>query len=445
MDDKSFTDKIYQELVDGLKTGDLNWTHFIAKYGGSKGLLYTAIGRFFRNMEPEVRALNETQAKSGEARLQLKSLNQRIKEDDKVIKGKNQNIKGLEEKQDTLKKQSKALESNLAQKGETLERLQELERLDFGKEKLEALYTTLAEIGSKRGFKPEEAVKTFFAELKDYDAKIGFEQELQRLAAVTEAKKLEAEKWQAKAQRLESQYTNRKEAIGAIQALFKGGVKGEQIVSWNRIVSKVGGTEELQQELGQYKTLCEVLDAKKRESGNCEKKIRELETKIKALNEQKAEIEAGIKSLSASGVKKISELSEQATSRLKSLSAASVKEVTTVGEQAITELKSLLAEIKDETRRLADLKAEAGKLEKELMYARYLVTVEPAVLKAFSKEVVISFLERASAYCELNELNPKVRAPDGFHLRYVGIESFAEVSLRDLIAWTEAGLAGAIR
>jgi len=210
-------------------------------------------------------------------------------------------------------------------------------------------------------------------------------------------------------------------------------------------VSKAGGTEELQQELGQYKTLCEVLDAKKKETVNCEKKIRELDAKTKALNEQKAKIEAGIKSLSASGVKKIAELSEQATSGLKSLSAASVKEVTTVGGQAINEVKTLLAEIRVETKRLADLKAEAGKLEKELMYARYLVTVEPAVLKSFPKEVVISFLERASVYCELNELNRKVRAPDGFHLRYVGIESFAEVSLRDLIAWAEAGLAGAVK
>jgi len=29
MDDKRFTHTIYQDLVDGLKTGDLNWTHSI--------------------------------------------------------------------------------------------------------------------------------------------------------------------------------------------------------------------------------------------------------------------------------------------------------------------------------------------------------------------------------------------------------------------------------
>ncbi len=32
----SLTDEIYQALVDGLKTG-LDWTHFLAEYGASKG------------------------------------------------------------------------------------------------------------------------------------------------------------------------------------------------------------------------------------------------------------------------------------------------------------------------------------------------------------------------------------------------------------------------
>jgi len=54
------------------------------------------------------------------------------------------------------------------------------------------------------------------------------------------------------------------------------------------------------------------------------------------------------------------------------LSNSAAKEITKVSDKAITELRSLLAEIRVETKRLADLKAEAGKLEKELMYARYL-------------------------------------------------------------------------
>lgn len=36
MDDKSFTDTIYQNLVDRLKTGDLNRTHFIVLWPGGQ-------------------------------------------------------------------------------------------------------------------------------------------------------------------------------------------------------------------------------------------------------------------------------------------------------------------------------------------------------------------------------------------------------------------------
>ncbi|MBA7578218.1 hypothetical protein ES708_20080 [subsurface metagenome] len=107
---------------------------------------------------------------------------------------------------------------------------------------------------------------------------------------------------------------------------------------------------------------------------------------------------------------------------LKSLSNGGSKEITKVSDKAVAGLKPLLAEIRAETKRLTALKAEAGKLEKELRYARYFTTGDQAVLKSFPKEVVIAFLDRAFEYCKLNQLNPKVKALDGFGRKYVGIE-----------------------
>lgn len=179
--------------------------------------------------------------------------------------------------------------------------------------------------------------------------------------------------------------------------------------------------------------MSELLDAKKTEIGNCDKKVIELGAQIKALNEQKVEIEGAIKSLSTSGVKEITEVSDKAVTGIKSLSTRGLKEVTKVSDKAIAEIKPLLAELRVETKRLTDLKAEAGKLEKELRYARYLTTGDQAVLKSFPKEIVIAFLDRASAYCKLNQLNPRVRALDEFGRKYVGIESYAELDLIDLI------------
>jgi len=432
----SLTDEIYAELVAGLKRGELDWTAFIAKHSASKGPLYNAIGRFLHDMEPKVKTLNEVQAKSDQAGLRLESLDQRIKEAES-------SLAPLEGKGNALNKQIETLEANLAEKSEVMKHVGDLEKLGFNIEMLRQLKDALTEIGAKHGLKGKETMTKFFSDLQDYDARIGFEREIQRLEAITDTKKLEAGKWQAEADSLARRHKDLSEAITAVQNLTKHGVKTEQIVSWNGIVSKLGGPGELQDKLGQYKSMSELLEAKGAAIENGSKKVTELGAQIKALDAQKVEIEGAIKSLSGSGVKKITEVSGKALTGLESLSTSGVQEITKVGDKALTELKSLLAEIRVETKRLGDLKAEAGKLEKELMYARYFTTGDEAVLKAFPKEVGIAFLDRASTYCKLNELNPMVRAPDSIKREYFSILSYVDVSLLDLIMWAEIGLAGA--
>ncbi len=433
----SLTDEIYAELVDGLKTG-LDWTQFLAKHGASKGPLYNAIGRFFNDMEAKVGALNEVQRELDQAGLKLDSLDQRIKE----AEG---SLAPLEERRNALSEQLETLEAKLAKKSELLEHAGELGKIGFNIEMLRQLKDTLTEIGAKHGLKGKETASKFFDDLKDYDAKIGFEREIRRLETITGTKKLEAERWQAEADSLARRHKDLSEAVVAVQNLTKHGVKTEQVVSWDGIVSKLGGPEQLQDRLGEYKSMSELLAAKKSEIEDCDRKVTELSAQVKALAEQKVEIESSIKSLSGSGVKEITRVSDKAVAELKSLCTSGVKEVTKFSDKAIAEVKSLLDEIGKQTNRLADLKAEAGKLEKELMYARYVTTGDQAVLKAFPKEVVIAFLDRALSYCKLNQLNPTVRAPDGFSRKYSSISSYTEVGLLDLITWAEAGLAGAVQ
>ena len=332
----SLTDEIYGELVAGLKTG-LDWSHFLAKHGASKGPLYNAIDRFFHDMGPKVQELNEVQVKLDATGLTLDQLDREVSEADKAIQTKNHDLALLEEKENTLKKQTEVLESNLEQQSAPLERLQELDRLGFGEERLKVLTTTLAQMGTKRGLKRDEAINTFFAELKDYDAIQGFTQELQRLETIIRTKTLEAEKSQAEADSLSRRHKDLSEAITAVQSLTKHGVKVEQVVSWNSIVTKLGGPEELQDKLGQYKAMSDLLVARKKEIEDSDKKITELSAQIKALNEQKVEIEGAIKSLSSSGVKEITKVSDKAITVLKSLSDSGVKEITKVSDKTYAE------------------------------------------------------------------------------------------------------------
>ncbi|MBA7550007.1 hypothetical protein ES705_42512 [subsurface metagenome] len=144
--------------------------------------------------------------------------------------------------------------------------------------------------------------------------------------------------------------------------------------------------------------------------------------------------------LSSGGGTEITRVGDKAMAAIKSLSSGGGMEITRVSDKAIAGLKPLLEEIRAETKRLAGLKAEAGKLEKELMYARYFTTGDEAVLKAFSKEVIIAFMERALTYCRLNQLNPEVSVPESLSCKYLSISSYTKFELLDLIAWAEAGL-----
>jgi len=128
----------------------------------------------------------------------------------------------------------------------------ELGKFGFDTEKLRRLQDTLREIGAKTGLKGKEAVGKFFAELKDYDAKTGFEQEIHRLETIVRTKTLEAEKWQAEVDSSSRQHKDLTEAIAAVQDLGRQGVKTEQVVYWDGIVSKIGGPEALQDKLERY-------------------------------------------------------------------------------------------------------------------------------------------------------------------------------------------------
>lgn len=339
MDDKALADKIYQELVDGLKTGDLNWTHFLAKYGSSKGVLYDAIGRFFRDLEPEVRALNEDQAKLDEAKLELESLDQRIKEADKLVKEKDEDVAKVEEKQDVLQQRLEQLEIAVEQKGEVLERLQELENLGFSKERLAALHSNLLDIGDKRGLEPEEVVDAFFTELKHYDSIVTLGQEVERLEAVAEAKRAEAEQSSIRADACAAKHKELQEAVSSIQSLSKRGVKPKQIVSWNSIMAQVGGVEELEKCLNDYRSVQGLMAAKKKEQQQMEAKLVEARAAVKTLTEQRVEVEASIKALRVSAVKEIEKVSRAGIERVGGVAQAGSDSIEQVGESASAELK----------------------------------------------------------------------------------------------------------
>jgi chromosome segregation ATPase len=369
----TLTEEIYAELKNGLWTG-LNYDGLRSKYEKSKGPFYNALQMVLAEtaaemtkLSSELKALRE---KGDEEKAKLSSLADQQKKAVDEIKARQQEIEALEGEAQAIKTKIQELNAELDASAGLQNRARELEKMGFDSEKLQRLRDIIVEIGTKQGLKPDEAIGRFFSDLRDYDTKAGFEREIQRLGTITETKKLEAENWQAKAERLESQYRNLKEAIDAMQALLKRGVKAEQIVSWNGIVSKLGGPEELQDNLGQYKSMSELVNARKEEVESYELRLTKAQSQLETLEKERAKIEGAIETLREAGLKEVKATTEAIEKQLKALVTKEIGEIQAVGREVRGQFNSrfaqydeLLEGISQASQKLERLKQELQKYE----------------------------------------------------------------------------------
>jgi len=343
----SLTDEIYAELVDGLKTG-LDWTHFLAKHNASKGPLYNAIGRFFNELEPKVKAANEVQAQLDQAGLKLESLDEKIKEAES-------DVARLEDTKNTLSDQIGTLETKLGEKTELARHLAELGRLGFDLKRLRQLQETLAEIGIKHGLRGKQAVTKFFDDLKDYEAILGAEALLEGLQTQIETKKLEAENWQAKEETLRRKHDDLKEAISVVYAFRTRGIKVSDILNWHRILNQFETVDQFNQSLAQYGDVIKLLNARKEETEGYELRLAKAQSQVETLEKERAKIEAAIEALKIAGVKEVKAIAEEVKKHLRSLVAEEVKEIQAAGQKARDEFSSYLAGIDSVAKRAFEI------------------------------------------------------------------------------------------
>ena len=354
----SLTDEIYRELVDGLRTG-LDYAHFQAKYQNSKGPFYNAFGRLTHDMEPKVRELGGVQAKLDAAGLTLDQLYQQIKEAEA-------SLAPLEEERNALNERIETLEVKLAEKSELIKHAGELGKLGFDIERLRQLRETLTDISAKSGFNGKEAVSKFFTELKDYDAKTGFEREIQRLGTIVDTKKLEATKWQAETDSLSRRHKDLSEAIAAVQSLIKHGVKVEHIVSWNGIVSKLGGSEEIEKELGNYKTIRELLNVRKGETEGYEQRLTKAQSQLETLQKERVKIEGAIGALKEAGVNQLKAMTEEGIKQLNTLANREMNEIRGVGHEVRNQFNAFFDQLDALAKKVFKMGQEFDGIRREL-------------------------------------------------------------------------------
>jgi len=375
MDDESLTSKIYQELVDGLRTG-LDYTHFQAKYRDSKGPFYNAFGRFIRDMEPKVRELGGVQAKLDAAGLKLDQLDQRIKEAEN-------SLPPLKEKKNALNEGIETLETKLTEKSELLEHAGELGKLGFDIERLRQLREALTEIGAKSGLTGKEAVTKFFNDLKDYEAVLEAKALLQGLETQIETKKLEAKNWQAKEEALRREHDNLKEAIGAVYALRAKAVKVSQIPIWQRIFNRFETVEQFDEYIAQYGDATKLLNARKEETESYELRLVKAQSQVETLEKERAKIEARIDALKVAGVKQLEAMTEAMERQLKAVAASEIKEAQDVAREIRSEFTTFLAQLDRLSEKAVHLGEELERSKQELQkYEKVKDTLESHAVAA---------------------------------------------------------------
>jgi|GEM_PF-3888723 len=392
------TEEILEDLWECTKKG-LPYEEVYRKWENSKGPFYNALAKFFSEAEAEVSRLGseyrETQGKL--AQLQAKNT-----ELEREVKEKEERLSSLAERERETEERVGELEEKERQKRESLESLGRLEKVGMGAEELKRLLEVLKEISTKRGVSPKEAVGIFFSLLPSFDPTLGFELEARRLQNLAEAKKAEAEKWGAEAERLKAKCAEDRGAVEAARALIKMRARNHLFV-WERILKACGKSPvELEEELRRYGSVAEAVRG-------LEERRRGLEQEVQALEERKGELSSYLRAVYEEGIRRIEETRKAAETSISNLT-----------KSAEASLRQLVGGLRTEAEGTMGLIMEAGRLEDDLRIARVIRAwrEEPEVLSQLSKEEVLPLLNLVRKWVKLTGFNPTAKEmilePPGF-------------------------------
>jgi predicted nucleic acid-binding Zn-ribbon protein len=392
------TEEILEDLWECARKG-VPYEEVYGKWENSKGPFYNALARFFSEAEAEVSRLG---SEYREAQGKLAQLQAKNTELEREVKEKEERLSSLAQKERETEERVGKLEERERQKRESLESLGRLERAGVGAEELKRLLEVLREISARRGVGLKEAVGIFFSLLPTFDPTLGLELEARRLQNLAEAKRTEAEKWGAEAERLRARCAEDRGAVEAVRSLIRMGAR-DHLFAWERILKACGKSPvELEGELKRYGSLAEAVRG-------LEERRRGLEQEVQALEGRKGGLSAYLRAIQEEGIRKMEETRKAGETSISSL--------TRVAEASIQQQMSGL---RTEVERAMELMMEAGRLEEDVRTARVIRAwrEEPEVLSQLSKEEVLSLLDSVREWVKLTGFNPTAKEmilePPGF-------------------------------
>ena len=193
-------------------------------------------------------------------------------------------IGDLRKEKESSRIEDEKVKTRIEERKVALSELASAKEQGFTQERLRALKEKIVGIGASNGMAPSEAVTKFFKDLKDYDAKVGYELDLKRVESRLKTKNLEFDGLRAEHEALYRKIKDTEVAVNSLQFLNKKGVEPGHIREWERVLERSGvQIQDLLAELETYGSIKAALTQNKEEHNKVKAQVEELRKEHKRL------------------------------------------------------------------------------------------------------------------------------------------------------------------
>jgi hypothetical protein len=430
---KTLTESIYDELMAAAKE-PAGLSAVLKKHSHSKGPLYIALAQATNSI---IEQYNHISNQLQQAETDHEQRQQEMKLAEQKLVDLNISTKKKAGEQ-------AALEEKVKQSKEIVDRVKALAGLGFGLEELTKLKAVLVDIKSNGGDAPEEAVKSFFEKLANYQKLVNLEIECQAAEVKAGQAQAQAGQWEEQSKLAEVKSKVRQTSINITEKWLAQGVKEKDLPQWHKILAKSGiAPEELAEKLEKMVSLEEHLHNLETIIEKLGSQQGVLEAQVKTLNQQRQRIGGAIKDIKEKGLAEIASITESTVKHLTSQSQASISQIEVTGQSAADEIEGLSGLAKAKINSLMEkvteyiaLQREAGVLAAELVLARAIRTQGVEFWKHLPGRVIWELLRGILIRSRANSRRMQVSSkPPGSLESKICIYSYQDIYLDEILRW----------
>jgi hypothetical protein len=250
----------------------------------------------------DVKRILKFMSKEGSLREEIAELEKRVS-----------NLKGLEEK---LDRRTGVLNKEVERKENLLEEAERLEKIGYNLRQLQQLAGVVSRISKKNGLAPDEAARRFFEVIRDeYDSRLGLGRSLEGIKEEVVSLRSEADKQREHLKVLGSEHRDMARAIAVVRSLSARSISEQDIITWQRILSRVGiSPVALHKDLQAYSTIEGLLTRRRNEAEKLGAEIQDKGAALGSLKKEQARIASSLETIKENGIARIGEMAGKVTS-----------------------------------------------------------------------------------------------------------------------------------